>query len=159
MDFRLRGDKYLHEDCTISEPFRWDDQRSQAAIALALGKTKDEVASEVGCVRKTVYNWLAHPDFAAEVDRLSLMVGIASKAERLRIAQRVIRQKTKDGTVDTEKDVLEWLKFAKDEQTNLSILGLAAQLSDTESKPTAEPAIPPPLAGSGSTGSEEESVN
>lgn len=149
----------LPEDCTITEPFIWNDQRSQAAIALALGKTKDEVAAEVECVRKTVYNWLSHPDFAAEVDRLSLMVGVASKAERLRIAQRVIRQKVKEGKVETDKDVLEWLKFAKDEQTTVSILGLAAQLSEPESKPTTEPAIPPPVAGSGSGGGETESVN
>lgn len=67
-----------------AEPFKWDEQRSQAAIALALGKTKDEVASEAECTRKTVYNWLSHPDFAAEVDRLSPEVRIIGKLERRR---------------------------------------------------------------------------
>jgi hypothetical protein len=28
---------------------------------------------------KTVFNWMQNPEFAAEVDRLSLMVGVASR--------------------------------------------------------------------------------
>lgn len=125
-------------------PFEWDEQRCNAAIALAHGYTKEEVAGQVGCVRKTVYNWLAHPEFAAEVDRLSLMVGVASKAERLRIAQRVIRQKTKaDGTLDTKADVLDWMKFAANDGANIKLelagSGLTAKSEEIAPPPTPEP--------------------
>lgn len=61
-------------------------------------------------------------EFSAEVDRLSLMVGIASRAERLRIAKRVIRQMVRDDNyVWTEKDLLDWLKFAQGETDGVKL--------------------------------------
>lgn len=54
--------------------------------------------------------------FREEVDRLSVMMGIASRAERLRIAKRVVRQRVKDdGLITSDKDLLDWLKFAQSE--------------------------------------------
>ena len=41
------------------------------------------------------------------------MVSIASRAERLWIARRAVRQRVReDGTIETDRDVLDWLKFA-----------------------------------------------
>src|SRR5687767_10567545 len=103
-------------DCRLTAAFEWNEKRSEAAIALAEGKTQKQVFAEVGVPERTLRSWLIHPDFAAEVDRLSLMMSIAGRAERLRIAMRVARQKIKkDGTIDTDKDLLEWLKFAQSE--------------------------------------------
>lgn len=64
------------------------------------------------------------------------MIGIASRAERLRIAQRVARQKVNDeGLVSTEKDLLDWLKFAQSETDGikLDLAKLAAVSADETS--------------------------
>ena len=105
--------------------FHWSPKRSEAAIELAQGKTRAAVALLVGVNERTIFKWMACPQFSAEVDRLSLMIGIASRAERLRIASRVIREKIRGDLVDTEKDVLEWLKFAQSETDGIN-LNLAA---------------------------------
>lgn len=114
--------------------FEWTEERSQAAVALAEGKTQSEVSEEVGVTDRTLRNWLSDSIFAAEVDRLSLMVGIASRAERLRLAMRVVRAKTKDGVAETEKDLLDWVKFAQSETdgVKLDLTKLAAALGDAE---------------------------
>lgn len=105
-----------------SDSFRWTPQRQIAVIALAEGKTRKEAAGEARVNPDTVYEWLRNPEFTAEVDRLSLMVGIASRAERLRIAQRVARQMVnEEGHVTTAKDLLEWLKFAQSETDGAKI--------------------------------------
>lgn len=115
--------------------FEWNEERSKAAVALAEGKTQQEVAAEVGITDRTIRNWLAEPVFAAEVDRLSLMVGVSSRAERLRLAMRVVRARTKDGIPETEKDLLEWLKFAQSETdgVKLDLSKLAALGADETS--------------------------
>jgi transposase len=105
--------------------FEWNEERSRAAILLAEGYTQQHVADEIGKSRRTVERWVSDIDFSAEVDRLSLMTGIASRAERLRLAKRVIRQKTDEGFIKTEKDILEWLKFAQGETDGIK-LDLAA---------------------------------
>lgn len=102
--------------------FKWTLARSRAAIALAEGKTQKDVAQEAEVTDRTIRDWLRIPDFAAEVDRLSLMVGIAGRAERLRLAQRVIRQKTDDdGVLSTKADLLDWLKFAQSETDGIKL--------------------------------------
>lgn len=115
--------------------FTWDDKKSRAATLLAQGNLQQAVADECGVNEKTIRRWLADMAFAAEVDRLSLMVGIASRAERLRIAMRVIKQKIDDKTgVETEKDILEWLKFAQGETDGikLDLTKIAAAVGGTE---------------------------
>jgi hypothetical protein len=123
--------------------FRWSPAKSTAALALAAGKTRKEAAEEAEVTDRSVYSWLQDPEFSAEVDRLSLMVGIASRAERLRLAQRVVRQRTNDdGELTTKADLLDWLKFAQSETDGirLDLTKLAAALGTTEA----------PMADSGS---------
>lgn len=116
--------------------FRWTEKASAAAISLAEGKTRKDVVKEHAIAERTVYNWLANPEFRAEVDRLSLMVGIASRAARLRIAQRVARQKVQDHMVFTEKDLLDWLKFAQSETDGVKLdLAVLAQALRDDSEP------------------------
>ena len=89
--------------------FRWSTKRHKAALALAEGQSQQAVADAIGVCRKTICNWLCVTAFAAEVDRLSCMIDVSSRAERLRIAMRVVRQKVSaDGTPETEKDLLDW---------------------------------------------------
>ncbi len=72
--------------------FDWTPKREKAAIALANGHTQKEIADSAEVNEKTIRRWLAEPEFIEEVDRLSLMTDIAARAERLRIAKRIIRQ-------------------------------------------------------------------
>jgi hypothetical protein len=104
--------------------FRWDAQKSKAALLLAEGRTREDAARVVGVADRTLYRWLKCEEFAAEVDRLSVMAGIAAKAERMRITQRMVRAKVRDGVPQSDKDLLEWLKYAQSE-TKDARLGLA----------------------------------
>jgi len=129
--------------------FRWSESRSRAAVLLAEGRTQKEVAEEVQITDRAIRKWLVDPEFAAEVDRLSLMMGIASRAERLRIAMRVVRQKVADGVIETDKDILEWLKFAQSETDGIKLdlpTALAAALASDAAS----------LAGSGQADSPGE---
>lgn len=116
----------------MASGFKWTESRTQAAILLADGRSQVDVASEVGVADRTIRMWLQDAEFAAEVDRLSLMTGISSRAERLRLAKRVVRQRTDEttGALMSEKDLLEWLKFAQSETDGirLDLANLAAAL-------------------------------
>ena len=106
----------------MSTQFHWSSTRTKAALALAEGQSQQAVAETIGVCRKTICNWLCVTAFAAEVDRLSCMIDIASRAELLRIAMRVVRQKVRaDGTPETEKDLLDWLKYAQSETTGIKL--------------------------------------
>lgn len=110
-------------DGATTAQFEWNDTRSKAALGLADGKTQQQVADECAIGRRTVVRWLEHPDFSAEVDRLTLLTGISLRAERLRIVKRVIRQSIKDDQkIKTTKDVLEWLKHAQSETNGTDLL-------------------------------------
>jgi len=96
--------------------FKWTPKRERVALTLAQGYTIEETARVANVTERTIYRWRNNLDFSVEVDRLSLMVGIASRAERLRIAMQIARQKAKeDGKYDTSRDLLDWLKFAQSE--------------------------------------------
>lgn len=115
--------------------FQWTENRSRAALSLAEGMTQQQVAEVCDIDRRTVQRWLNEPEFSAEVDRLSLMVGIASRAARLRLAQRVARQMVfDDGSISTDKDLLDWLKFAQSETdgVKLDLTKLSAALGADE---------------------------
>jgi len=124
------GEKASDENFSIVSGFEWDENRSKAAISLAHGYTTDETAKECGVTPRTIYHWKNHPDFSAEVDRLSLMVDIASRAERLRVAIKMVR---KIG-YETNRDLLDWLKFAQSETdgVKLDLAKIAAAFGSDE---------------------------
>lgn len=97
--------------------FQWTPPREAAAFALAEGKTREEAAAAAEVTERTIYTWLQHPDFSAEVDRLTMMTGIAVRAERLRQAKRIVAQL--EGK--TTKDLLEWLKYAQSETDGITL--------------------------------------
>ena len=106
----------------MSTQFHWSSKRHKAALALAEGQSQQAVADVIGVCRKTICNWLCVTEFAAEVDRLSCMIDVSSRAERLRMVMRVVRQKVRaDGTPETEKDLLDWLKYAQSETTGIKL--------------------------------------
>lgn len=106
----------------IYRPFTWTPQRSEAAVVLATGGTRNEAAEAAHCDRSTIFEWLKHPDFCAEIDRLSLMVSISSRAERLRHAMRVVKSRLdSEGVLKSDKDSLDWLKFAQSETDGAKI--------------------------------------
>ena len=114
--------------------YQWTTEKSRAALGLAEGYTYKQVGAMIGKTDKTIQRWMADMEFSAEVDRLTLMVGIASRAERLRLAKRVIRQQDHAGMLVTDKDLLDWLKFAQSEtdgiKLNLAALGSALGTDD-----------------------------
>ncbi len=107
--------------------FIWGEKSNNAAVALANGATQEEAADTAGVSDRTIRRWLQLPEFAEEVDRLTFLTGVASKAERLRMTKRVI---VKLGTYTT-KDLLEWLKFAQSETDGIKLdfAGLYAALN------------------------------
>ncbi len=130
-----------------SAAFSWNEERGNVAIALAEGKTPQEVAAEYDISDRTIRRWLQDVDFASEVDRLSVMTGISARAERLRVAKRVIRSKMAEAVPRTDKDLLEWLKYAQSETDGikLDLAAFAAAFSEDEA----------PVADRRQTGSSE----
>ena len=86
-------------------------------MSLADGKTRAEAAAIAAIGERTLYRWLLDPTFSEEVDRLTLMIGIATRAERMRLIKRLVAQRTKDDVIESKADVLDWLKFAQSETT------------------------------------------
>jgi hypothetical protein len=105
----------------VATQFHWSSKRHKAALALAEGQSQQAVAEATGVCRKTICNWLCVTAFAAEVDRLSCMIDVSSRAERLRMAMRVVKAKTKDGIPQSDKDVLDWLKYVQSETTGITL--------------------------------------
>lgn len=97
--------------------FKWTAARTKAALALADGATQVEAAQEAEVTDRTIRLWLQEPEFAAEVDRLTLMTGMATRAARLRLAKRVIERLG----LATDKDLLDWLKFAQSETDGVKL--------------------------------------
>lgn len=115
--------------------YQWTPEKSQAAMLLAEGHTYKQVGNAIGKTDKTIQRWMADINFSAEVDRLSLMVGIASRAERLRLTKRIIRAKCTSDIMASDKDVLDWLKFAQSETdgVKLDLAALSAALASDDS--------------------------
>jgi len=119
--------------------FKWNKKRQEVAILLADGYTIAETSESTGVPPRTISRWKANIDFQSEVDRLSLMVGIANKGERLRLAKKIIRGLEKKQH-PTQKDLLEWVKYAQSETDGIK-LDIASLIDAATS-----------LAGSGSDG-------
>lgn len=108
--------------------FQWTAKKHAVALGLAEGHTQQQVAAQQGVGERSIRRWLAVEEFRAEVDRLSQMMGIAAKAERMRIIKSQVREKMEQGS---QRDLLDWLKFAQSETDGLR-LGLAEELMSRE---------------------------
>jgi hypothetical protein len=72
-----------------------------------------------------VQRWLDDPVFGAEVDRLTMMLDITSRAARVRLAKRIVNERIRGQKIETKRDLLDWLKFVQSETDGVR-LGLAA---------------------------------
>ena len=97
--------------------FRWTKTREKAALELAAGATREAAAKAAGVGTSTIYAWLNVAEFAEEVDRLTFMVGIAQRADRLRLAKRVVAKLAEH----TERDLLDWLKYVQGETDGVKL--------------------------------------
>jgi len=97
--------------------FKWTQKAEKAAIALANGETRERASAIAEIGERTLYRWLDEPEFNEEVDRLTFLTGVAAKAERLRLAKRVVKQLG----VRTEKDLLDWLKYIQGETDGIKL--------------------------------------
>jgi len=120
--------------------FKWNPKKDEAALLFARGFTLQEAADEIGVSTRTLTRWRAVDEFSIEVDRLTFMVGVAARAERLRIANRVIKARTENSQYPiTKADLLDWLKFAQSETDGIK-LDFAAFLPDAAQVARSEPA-------------------
>lgn len=132
--------------------FVWDAVSTNVAIDLSEGYTIKEVASRNKINPRTIYRWRQLPEFDKEVDKLTFMFGISTKAERIRLAKRAVRQAIGLKRIKTHRDLLEWLKYSREEMEGLRI-GLTDELLaiiEGRAKPTAEHEDDRSVAGSGS---------
>jgi hypothetical protein len=97
--------------------FRWTEKAVAVAFSLAEGAKQIDAAEKAGVSDRTIRNWLQQPEFAEEVDRLTFLTGVALKAERLRIAKRVIAKLEEK----TQRDLLDWLKYAQGETDGIKL--------------------------------------
>jgi hypothetical protein len=101
----------------ISE-FQWTPSRVRAAELLSEGQTNKQVGDAVEVTERTIYNWKLETVFSTEVDRLTLTRDVASRAERVRIARRMLLKKVASGAIEdleSSKDPLDILKFIQSE--------------------------------------------
>ena len=127
--------------------FRWNKKRDKAARMLAEGYILTKVSEECKVSVRSLSRWKLDPDFQSEVSKLTLMVGIALRAERVRIAMRAVRQKVRDEKIQTHEDVLAWLKYVQSETDGIK-LDLFSQLTAFTQ------AASQPVAGSGPAGAD-----
>jgi transposase-like protein len=135
----------LVDSLRLPAAFRWTEKKSAVAIGLAEGQTQKDLAKIHGINARTIRAWLAEIEFKQEVDRLSLMMAAANRAERLRIASRVIRIKTLNDRIQTDRDLLDWLKYAQTETDGINLnldtaliaaLALITRRDETRDHPT-----------------------
>lgn len=122
------------KDFSLVTGFEWDSKWNDAVKMLAVGDTVREVAEAVGVTERTIYLWKNKESFAAEVDRLSLIYGLASKAERTRLLMRMAKQKVKaDGSLELDDtslmDIIKEMRM-QIEGTRIDISTIYTALSD-----------------------------
>ena len=131
-------------DFTKTSGFKWTKNRDKAVLSLAQGETVREAAEAAKVSTRTIYTWLTHPEFCIERDKLTHMVGEATRAGRLRIALQVIKGRTDSTQYPQSKaDLLDWLKFVQSETDGVklditAVLAAAASVAGSGSDRPAE---------------------
>ena len=112
----------------------WDPKWDEAVKMLAQGYTIKETAEVVGVTDRTIYNWKNNEAFEAELDRLSVTYGLASKAARTRLLMQMARQKiNEDGTLELDDtslmDIIKEMRM-QIEGTRIDITTLYSAISE-----------------------------
>jgi AraC-like DNA-binding protein len=133
----------------MKKTIEWTPEQGGAAELLAEAYTVEEVADRVGVSPRTIHRWKANPEFAMEVDRLSLISGLSSKAERARTIMKAARNfQNEDGSLNTSGNtLLEYLREAR-----MNVDGIRLDLQTAIAALDAENSS---VAGEGPAGSSE----
>lgn len=83
---------------------------------LAEGHSQRRTANKVGLTQPRISQLINHDlQFREALDALSEYVGLASRAARLRLAQRAALQfEDEDGNLELQKSLLDWLRFIRE---------------------------------------------
>lgn len=139
----------MARDTPLYDPagrFLWDDRRDRAATMLAQGYQKKEICEVVEIDYSTLWRWEQEDQFNEEVDRLSLMYGVASKAHRTRLLNQAIRQKINKKTGEIDLAGVSFLDLLK--EARMQTEGIKLDILSTLIPAFAEETGP--VAGSGS---------
>ena len=117
----------------VQKPFIWNQERNKACVLLGMGYTMQETADheDVSKSIRTIARWKKHPEFAEALDKCSLMYGLASSAERLRLISRAARQFVReDDSIDTTGNTfLDFIKQARIEKEGTEVkLNIVSEL-------------------------------
>jgi len=85
-------------------------KKSEAAILLGMTSTVKATAAALGMSERQIYRWKKDDAFMGAINEYQNKVC----AERLMTANRIVRLKF-EADMPTKKDLLDWLKYAKDE--------------------------------------------
>lgn len=120
----FKGDESLEEKVSALREQGVSDQEV-AAYVLGDGYTVAQAAQAADVTERTVYRWKHDVDFMQLVDTVTLTTGLANKAERIREAKRIVREveawRKQHDKVVSGKDILDWLKYIRDEQEGLRL--------------------------------------
>ena len=120
----IQADEVLDELVKSLEELGKEPQEI-AAHVLGEGYRCADAAKAAGVNIRTIFNWKHEPEFMQLVDTVTLTTGIADKGERIREAKAIVRElkawRREKGKAVSEKDVLDWLKYIRDEQEGLRL--------------------------------------
>lgn len=132
--------------------FTWSDMKSKVAVELAKGLSPAEIIREnedITVSESTIYNWKQIPAFAMEVDKLTFMYGYGSKAERMRLINKAIRQYIRDDMIDTGRtELIDWMREAR-----MNVDGVRLDIAHMLAAVNDETGL---VAGNGSEGSGQD---
>ncbi len=92
---------------------RLSDKKQKIVWLLAEGYGQQQIADKLDISQPYISRLVNKSvDFREVLDALTFYLGLASRAERLRLAKRAMRQKElPDGQLKTDKDLLDWAKY------------------------------------------------
>jgi len=95
----------------------WNGPAAEIVTYLAAGYSDTDLQRKMGVSRMTTWRLRQVPEFAEELDKLTLVSGISARAERMRLAMRVVRKLEKDAFEKNKigDTLLDWVKFAQSE--------------------------------------------
>lgn len=108
----------MSENVRKKTVFKWNETKIKAVESIAKGESQQHIAESLGLSERTLRRWSQNPEFKHKVDTIILDMETFTKNERMKIANAAVRQILKKGiNYDnvTTKDLLDWLKYAREE--------------------------------------------
>lgn len=113
-----------------------DERQLKAVELLVEGKPYAAVARECEVSDHMLRQWRRSPNFMAALGEAMLTTGIANQTERIRLAKMALNSMIDEatGTVATDADPLDWMKYISNEvgQANAKVGELSQKLKTFE---------------------------